>query len=338
MSDGPGLTQLASQVGMSGKIGLLISRDPDFFSLLDRRGSYTVWIAEDDEGKIIGSFSETKQFLFINGKKRRISYLADLRVLPQYQGGTLAFRLVNRMRDELIKEEVDLLYCTTAEGNRQVRDFFDGRMSIPLFRKLGTFMVRQLIPAQHKSTNGSSLASDQELHNFYESFYSNYKFHPPLDEFSHCIHFISRKGKEIEAAISVTDPSDLKQHVLVHYPFMVSVSLKLLRLAKAFMPLPSLPSKGKPLRILYARYIGYKPGLETELADLIGQVRNYAFKNNYHLISIALDEKDKALGDIISPKSRFLFRSDAWIASLQRNYKLLEEISSGMLYEDYSLV
>src|SRR5580765_4769203 len=107
-SDSAGLTRLASLISIGNSIVIRIDRQPDFFHLLRIRGNYTVWIAEDTNGTIVGSFSETKQALVLNGKKRGISCLSDLMIHPEYQKTNIACMLVKAMRDELMKEEVDI--------------------------------------------------------------------------------------------------------------------------------------------------------------------------------------------------------------------------------------
>ncbi len=337
-SDSAGLTRLASLISMGGSIALRIDRQPDFFRLLRQRGDYTVWVAEEANGAIIGSFSETKQAFVINGKKRGISYLADLKIHPAWRGTNVAFRLVKSMWDELKKEEVDILYCTAAHGNSMVSDFLGGRLGIPPFQKLTTFLVYQLIPKKMTKPQPREFVNDSELLLFYEKIYAEYTFHPPINDFDGCTHFVKKEENSIVAAVSLSDPFSMKQHVLMNYPLSTSISLGFLRLLKFFFPLPPIPGKGTKLRILYTKWIGFAQNKGAAMVSLLQQVRQYAMDNNYHLVSVAVDEKDRDLSKLVKAMSRFVFQSEAWMTSLQDHMPLVRALSENKVYEDFSLI
>jgi ribosomal protein S18 acetylase RimI-like enzyme len=337
-TDNGQLAQLTAMTPMDGTIGLRIDRHPDFFGLLKERGNFIVWVAEDNDGSIIGSFSVTKELFNICGEKKWIFYLGDLKIHPSYRGSNLAFRLVKQMYRQLVQDGADLLLCNAAEGNAVVMDFFRGRAGIPEFIKVADFTAYQLIPRRCRRADNKDAAGLTGLAGFYDDFYATYVFHPVIGHLDTCIHFINRKEQAITSAVSVFDPYSLKQHVLRHYSPATAIMLGWLRMLRPFLDLSPIPRKGESLRILYVKYLGFAYNRENELRYLLRQVRNYAFTNNYHLISIAADEKDHSVRKIVEPLSRFVFRSFGLMASLKNSMPLVRDISRGIVYEDFSLL
>lgn len=338
-SDSPALIKLSALAPMKGSIGLRIDRNPDFFNLLKERGSFKVFVAEDSNGDIMGSFSAALQYFCINQHTRPVHYLCDLKIHPSQKSTTLAFRLVKEMHRYLKDTGADLLFCTAADGNHPVMNFFEGRAGIPMFKNSANFIVNQILPrklSEHiafQEENDTGLLVD-----FYNRYYSSYCFRPAIDRIIGCTNFSMRRGNELKAAVSVYDPALLKQNVLVRYPFSTSIALSLLRFAKTFFPLPPIPSKREPLRILYVKYFGFAPEEESAFLHLIQEARHFAYLNNYHFLSIGIDEKDIFLNKLIKPLSRFQFRSTGMISSLRNDTGILESIRNGLSYEDFSLV
>jgi len=336
--DNESLTRLAALTPMEGSIGLRIDREPDFFGLLGERGEYKVWIAEDETGEITGSFSATKIPFYIRHRLQWIHYLGDLRIHPRHRGSSLAYRLVKKVHAQLLQDSADLLFCTAAHGNSAVMEFFTGRAGIPAFRQVATFIAYQLIPRRLREPAETNLFPPDGLTAFYDEFYRLYMLRPAIGPLDDCIHLTSTTGQTIRAALSVYDPSSLKQLVVLHYPPATAIALAGLRMIRPSFRLPPIPRKGEPLKILYVKYLGYAPSCQTDLGDLIRQLRHYAFIQGYHLVSIAVDDKDRELKKIIRPQSRLTFRSIGLMTSLQNNMSLVDDIAAGILYEDFSLV
>lgn len=337
--DNEGLIALTRLTPMKGLISIRIDRKPDFFRLLQQRGDNNiVFIAENEAAKIVGSFAATRQLFDIGGQTTPVYYLCDLKIHPQYQSSTLAFRLVHCMYEWLQQNDADLLFCTAASGNTPVTSFFNGRAGIPAFSNCGRFDIYQLLPKHFKGAAQSNpcLATD-ELRRFYNHFYSSYFFHPPVNQVELCVNF-TEEYHGITAAVSLYDPVLLKQNVVINYPFSTAMLLQALKTAKHFFELPAIPQKGETLRILYVRYLAYANGFQQQVAGLLRKARQFAFQNNYHFLSVAVHERDEVLQKLIAPYKQFTFRSNAFVCSLKNNAELVAGISTQSIFEDYALV
>jgi hypothetical protein len=336
-SDSAALIALTSLTPMKGPISLRIDRKPDFFSLLKQRGDAIVLVAEDKAQIIIGSFSAAKQYFLLNGSTVSVYYLGDLKVHPAYAKSFLAFKLVREMHRELLLAGADLLICTAAEGNEAVLPFFNGRAGIPPFRKINTFDVFQLLPKKGPIDDSLS-TSGENIQSFFRQFYQRFHFYPCIQQCQTEEVLAIRQDEEVLAAISLFDPSAHKQNVLVDYTFPLHLTLGLLRGLQKLFPLPPLPVKGESLRLLYVKQFGFLPKGKTAFLQLLQQARARAYRKQYHFLTMAVDERDVELRNLIKPLSRFAFRSTCLGTSLSGNENLLNEVCSGIAYEDYSLV
>jgi hypothetical protein len=122
-TDNSGLLQLTSLTPMKGRISLRIDSNPDFFSLLSKRGQSEVFVAEKN-GTLVGCFSVSNIETLVSGNHEIVYYLADLKIHPSY-GGIILLRLLNKMADYILQNHADLLFCTAAYGNEKVIPLFE---------------------------------------------------------------------------------------------------------------------------------------------------------------------------------------------------------------------
>jgi hypothetical protein len=339
-NDSAGLLVLSAMTPMSGTISIRIDRYPDFFDLLKQRGPYIAIIAEDEEKEIVGSFTATRQTFYIDKQAVSVYYLADLKVHPGYTGTTLAYRLVKAMREELESSSADLLLCTTADGNQLVSPFFNGKAGIPPFEQIATCIIHQLLPSPNYNDESAAKLSRTQLptEDFYLEVNKRYGCYPAPTDLSSCMHFTHSTNGNIIASVSAADTSAYKQNILIDYPFFTAVALRMLRITKNIFDLPDIPKKNDALKLLYVKYWGCVQGHEHILARLINDARGFAFQNNYHFLSIPVDEKDVAMLRLMKKWRSFNFRSNILMTSLRNNEELVHYLKSQLIYEDYSLV
>jgi hypothetical protein len=336
-ADSDALIKLTGLCPMKGIISLRIDREPDFFLLLQERGDYWVLVAEE-KNRIIGSLSVACQNTFIKGKAAPVYYLGDLKVHPDFSKSLAAYRLLREMHTQLSAIHADMVLCTAAFGNDAVMSFFKGRASLPAFTEVTTFSVFQILPGKIKGMSGQVCNFDEaRLMAFYEDVYAKYAYRPAI-HLSRCNHFVYAEEGIMRAAVSTFDAAPLKQNIVLNYPASIAFMLNILRKLGPLLGLSQIPRKNESLRILYVKHFGFAEGFEKSFLTLINQVRNYGFEKGYHLISIAIDEKDKALTGLIKRKSQVVFRSVALLASLNNNKCVVDEICKGLCFEDYSLV
>ncbi len=340
--DSDGLIALTALAPMKGSIGLRIDRKPDFFKLLHLNDSFIMLVAENSIHQITGCIAATKKKMYIDGKISIVYNIRDFKVHPGFKNSRLAYYIVKKMYARLLQEDADILCCTIASGNDAVAPFLTGRGGIPPFIEIAKYNIYNMLPSYNSTYKYEEKKVDPLIiADFFNTCFKNFSISPyeiQPGELNDCIHFLSANEKHIDAAIAAFDPFAYRQNVVIHYSFSIAVMLAGLRFLKFFFKLPSLPEKNKPLRIIYAKYYAFIPGNEIAFKNLILQLRHYAYKENYNLLSIATDEKDRIINKLLKPISRFVFKSTLLATSLRNNEEVLYSMKKGISFEDYCFI
>jgi len=340
-TDNSQLLCLTSSNPMQGIISLRIDRKPDFFKLLQARGESITYILEKEQ-QVIGSFSASKSQVFVNGLEKTLYYLSDLKVDNAYRTGVYAFKLISTMYQYLQAQGADLLFCTVVLGNNKVVPIFNGRASIPKFNSLGKFIIFQLLPSKKPITDFNFIIreqiADSALIKQFNCFYQQYQLgkiiHPEVKKLTALVAY---RQKEVVAALTLLDTLPLKQNVVVGLQLPLKAMVYVSNALRKYLPLYRLPTVGEPVKTLYINNFYYQTGQQTALMALINQARQHAFFKQYHFVSIGLHEKDPLVKCFQSFR-KFKFQSVGYITSLKNNNGLLDDIATGIPFEDYSLV
>ena len=341
-ADNEGLINLTSLTPMIGKISLRIDRNPDFFRLLELRGSSFVIVAELN-GNIIGSYSASGYTVLINGEPETAYYLADFKVHPDHRKSTVAARLARAMIQRLESVNADLLFCTAVFGNRDVMPFFRGRALFPAADDAGIFRVLQILPTPFRPrTERFQMARvpvEESVVGFFNDFMKHYQLAPVYSgsSFEDSTLITAALKNETVAALALFDAGTAKQDVLTGLPFFLKILVGLTGAVNFIFPVARLPKINEPLRILYIKSFAFKPGHEEALKPLIRMARNMAFEKNYTFLAIGIHEKDPFL-KIFSGYPKFIFKSMGFLTSLKNNAGKISDIQGGVPFEDYSLV
>ncbi|MCU0462408.1 MAG: GNAT family N-acetyltransferase [Bacteroidales bacterium] len=327
---------------MTGEISLRVDRNPDFFSLLNKRGQSIVLVAEDF-GNIVGCFSASQSTILINGIPEIVYYLADLKIDPSFERKTLTARLLHKMADHIRESGADLLFCTIAKGNEKVLPLFAGRLGFPRFILTGTFRVYQIIPLKRKiktlkySIHGQDI--NDEVLELYNGFYKRYQYSPVFsrDILQETRTFVARYDGNLVAALTVADMGSSKQNVLIKLLLVLRIIVSTCRLISRIIPLFNFPVIGEPVRVLYIRAFAFTGGRDDVFDALIRLAGNLAFEERYHYLAIGIHEKD-SVAMHFTKYLHFTFNSQGFIVSMKGNKDKVNKIVDGLLYEDYSLV
>ena len=339
--DNAALLQLTSLTPMKGRISLRIDRNPDFFSLLSKRGESKVLVAERN-GTLNGCFSVSNTETLVNGRPEKVYYLADLKIHPLHGGITL-IRLLGAMMDYLKQCGADLLFSTAAFGNEKVMPLFEGRAGFPEFHPTGTFKVYQIIPLNSRINSKKYSLSEAGINDavisLYNMFYSGYDVAPVFSLSSlHGTRTITATEEgNLKASISLSDISDSKQNILMGLPFILNLAVTVLRLLNRIVPFLNLPGIGKPVKILYIKAFAFSEGCEDGLELLIKSARQLAFRERYCYLTVGIHERDH-LARFFNKYLHFTFQSLGFIVSMRGNNEKINKILKGVLFEDYSLV
>jgi hypothetical protein len=165
---------------------------------------------------------------------------------------------------------------------------------------------------------------------------SDFGYESDLD--SDPVHGYSVKHDDhLVAYLMVQDLCKARQNVVISIPFGISLFLTFLNAIGSIVPMYHLPKVGSELKMLYLKDIYYARGYDAALKFLIEKARKYAHENKYSLVTLGLHEKDPFL-PTLKKIPGFTFYSRGFVASLNNNHTLINEILKGIPYEDFSLI
>jgi hypothetical protein len=240
----------------------------------------------------------------------------------------------------------------TAEGNERILPLLHGRLGFPKFEDMGQFHVRAMLPAvRDVKSKKYRFATEQDLNEIagaISEYNKCFEFAPYIEDISDLgyesdldsdpVHGYSVKHDDhLVAYLMVQDLCKARQNVVISIPFGISLFLTFLNAIGSIVPMYHLPKVGSELKMLYLKDIYYARGYDAALKFLIEKARKYAHENKYSLVTLGLHEKDPFL-PTLKKIPGFTFYSRGFVASLNNNHTLINEILKGIPYEDFSLI
>jgi GNAT superfamily N-acetyltransferase len=348
-ADNEALLALTKATPMAGRISLRIDREPDFFALSRARGESTFFVATS-EGRVIGCVSVSLHDAYVGGQIERIAHGNDLKVHPEFAGKRIGVRLLLAAENHLRSQGIDISVSLFAEGNGRVVTLAEGRHGQAVSLPLGRFFVDQILPSPFRGRAGRYSIEEAgaqdipELATMLDRSNRAKNFAPPVGPgvlaprvtraFRKML--VAREAGRVVATLTVEDTQDLRQNVLMNVPPSLRVALGLLRVVTLFVPKIGVPRLGRPLRILYVRFMACAEGQEAALRPLIAEARVQAFKQGYTFLSVGLHERDP-LRRVVAGMPKLTFTSVMIATSLLSPNRVRDFIDQ-VAYEDFALV
>jgi GNAT superfamily N-acetyltransferase len=352
-SDNAALLALTRVTPMAGRISLRIDRDPNFFALSRARGDSTFFVATFQE-KVVGCMSASLHEVYVGGRLERIAHGNDLKVHPDFAGRRIAVRLIFALEKYLRSQGIDLSLSLYAAGNQRVVSLAEGKHGQPVSLHLGRFFVDQLLPSPFRGGSGGYAIREAEardlptIADMLDRSNRARNFAPPVtlrdveSEFEAPASgafkkmLVAERAGRVVATLTVEDTGELRQNVPVKLPGSLRVALGLLRLGTMLMPRVAVPRLGRPLRILYVRFMACADGGDAALRPLLAEARALTFRNGFTFLSVGLHELDP-LRSVVAGIPKLTFTSILIGASLftpGRASELIDQVA----YEDFALV
>lgn len=158
---------------------LIYDRSPDFFSLLRARGVASVALTGGLKGtaELMGLGSLSIRDGFLNGKKARVGYLGDLRIVPHRKTFRLWRAMYGRLIEEVAKELNVESFLTAILGDNALalRSLVERRNSDFLYESVGQMRMLNIFSglaplsfARSDRALRGEVVSDDEFAAFYE--------------------------------------------------------------------------------------------------------------------------------------------------------------------------
>lgn len=272
-ADDAQLRRRMAEVWMEGRIALSFRREPSYFEGCRLQGeqAQVMKCVDLQDRSIVGMGSRLCTTAHVNGRLRRIGYLADLRAMPGHRRGTLLARAYHFLHALHRNDPVPFYYTVILDGNvAALTSLVGARAGLPHYLPLG----RVLTPALHLDFARPPLAVDgidvrratdaelPEIAAFLRAEAPLKQFSPAyadsdfasggrLDRLKGRDFFIARGGGQIRACLAAWDQAGVRQTHIERYSPALRALRPFYNLASVLTPLKPLPASGERLPHLY---------------------------------------------------------------------------------------
>lgn len=344
------LRKLLRRNPIPGPISVTFEREPSFFNSCRIRGDFVqVGVGRDRRtGKIIGLGTRSIASAFVNGDPTPVGYLADLRLEPEYRGGTLiarGYRFLKCLHDDGLTG----LYTTMifAGNHTALKTIASGRAGLPRYHDMGVIhspgiRIRRRkppIPGGCEILRGSAELLPQiveclnrnHARRQFAPVHTAVMFKKRWCEFRAEDFFIAVRGSHVIGVLGCWDQTSFKQTRIAGY----APPLRwLVPAANALRPLtgsPRFPMPGEEIPYFYIGFVAVDGDDLRVFRALVRCAYNEAVGSRYVYAILALHERDPLLG-VVREYSRIPFRGRLFCVTFEGGGKLYPGLDSRIPY------
>ena len=308
------LRDLLRRSSIPGAIQVTFEREPSFFDSCRIRGEFfQVGVGRDRRtGRIIGVGTRSVAPSFLNGRPTDVGYLADLRLEPEYRGGTLIVRGYRFLR-KLHADRRTQLYTTVlfASNHQALTTIASGRAGLPRYHDMGLVHSPGINLRRRKPEIRAHCdilrGSDDLLLEIVACLNRNHarrqfapvrtaaEFTNRYPDFSAGNFYIAVRGSKVVGVVGKWDQQSFKQTRVVGY----GASLRwLVPLANALRPLTgcaAFPKVGQEVPYFYLSFIAVDEDELPVFRALLRRVYNDAVGGDQLYAMLAMHERDPLL-------------------------------------------
>jgi hypothetical protein len=315
-ADNEALCALFAETTMDAELVLSVHRGPDFFALYRMQGGeWECWVAEAD-GRIEAMAAILVREGYLNGERRRIGYLGDLRISPRAEGRHLLNRVMGPILraacqrfgcdvylTAIIESNHKALRALTVENRRSatrprytpLRGFRIRSLHLtwPRLRKRTPYSVRRATAAD-LPTIERFLDDDARRRPFGYAFGAGelqrrMRAWPGLEPGS--FYLAERKG-ELAGCFALWDAAPVKRMVAMEYRGGMRRVKRGYDLAAGIFRFPALPDAGGTFRYLYVTHQAIPSGDPRVLRALLDAAYADLRGSGYQFLSLFAPEGD----------------------------------------------
>jgi hypothetical protein len=308
------LRELLRRSPIPGPISVTFEREPSFYSSCRVRGDFVQIAAGRDRrsGNIIGLGTRTVAPGFINGEAMPLGYLADLRLEPQYRGGTLVARGYRFLR-YLHQDHRTRLYTTVIfnDNHAALATIASGRAGLPQYHDQGTIHcpginIRGAQPpleAECKLVRGSeellpAIIECLNRNNSRRQFapvHTSEMFRKRWQDFRVDDFHVAVRGSRVIGVVACWDQRSFKQTRVASYGRRLEYMIPLANLLRPLTKAPRYPKAGEEVAYFYISFIAIDGDDLQIFRALLRSAYNSAVGGKYMYAMLALHERDPFL-------------------------------------------
>lgn len=345
---------ILARVATGGEIQLSFRREPDAFGAHFGALSQDIVLARHlrDSGNAptyVGVCERVVREAFVNGERRRLPYLAALRVLPEFRNQLRALRGGFEALRQLSGDERDLPWSLTSimSDNAAAKRVLGANLrGMPLYQpagELSTFALTAQGSAEPDRATDIDLPHIAELllrqgaENQFASVWTHDALRAAISAgWMRAKDFlVLRREGGIRACVAIWDQSAWRQTVVSGYSPWLRRARPLINCAAVLSGLPRLPPAGGALRAAYLSHLAVDEAAPEDLLALITAARAEAHRRGLSLLFLGLASDHPFSGWARKLRRQREFRSQLYVVrwpevpapALDTNLRLAPELA-----------
>jgi len=312
-SDNAGLVALAQACSMSGDIELRIDRAPDFFTLNRLEGERWRLAVAEREGQIVGCICTSERDCYVDGDRKRIGYVGDLKVHPAHRDSVIADGLSRYAAEFMtaLPESAPVL-ITVLAGNTPMERRLGGPRGLARFSRVATIRTHSLSilwerrnPVSWARVTPASWNDIEEMAALWCDVSRLRQLAPAHDADSLARWVREAPGLDIEdfrlargsdgkllGFIGLWDQRRFKQLTVVSYSRRMAVARRVFNAVAPLTGSERLPQAGAPLNVVTATHVCVPRDRADVLRALIVSAHNELRGSGCSLLNVGLDVND----------------------------------------------
>ena len=308
------LRELLRRSPIPSQISVTFEREPSFFDSCRIRGDFfQIGVGRDRASdEIVGLGTRSIAPGFINGQPQALGYLADLRLDPQYRGGTLIARGYRFLR-HLHEDRRTRLYTTVifSENHAALTTIASGRAGLPQYHDMGMvhspgINLRRAKPPIDAGCEilGGSQELLPEIIECLNRNNSRRQFAPVhtaemfrrrwrdfrLEDFR-----IAVRGSKVIGVVGCWDQSSFKQTRVAGYGPRLRWIVPFANAVRPLTAAPRYPEPGEEVAYFYLSFIAIDDDNLQVFRGLLRNAYNAAIGRKYLYAMVGLHERDPLL-------------------------------------------
>lgn len=298
-ADEPVVRDILARVSTGGQIQLAFQREPDALGENFGARSHDFILARDRRNdRYVGVCERVVRECYVNGERRRLPYLAGLRVVPGFRHRLLVLRGGFEALRRLTGDAADLGWSMTSimSDNAVARRVLGANLrGMPRYEIVGEFSSFVLTAHGVGEAERASEADLPEISALLMAHGARRQFSPvwTLDALRAAMasggssardFFVVRRGGAIRACAALWDVSAHRQLVVTGYGPWLRRSRPAVNLVGRLLGLPKLPPPGGALRNAYLSHLAVEDSAAEDLMTLVGAVRAEARRRGIELV------------------------------------------------------
>ncbi len=307
--DNQAILDLSHRCPQKGVIEGYPDRSPEFRRIHQQISSKSYHMVARKGDRLIGAFGAVFTNLQYENQNFDAAYLMDLKVDPEYQRSTVAYRVVKETVSKLLAMDNKLTIATFLKNNQYSLIFTKARAGIPEAKYLGDFRIFSIVPLFKKKLSkkfiiGHPTEDDiPELVQLYNKYYSGFKLAPRMTEellrkytseidgmdFSQI--WVARKNEKIASVICAWDEDRYKRWYVTRINRMMKFLSILLRVFGLFMKMPAPILENNSFKHI-ALVLSAHDDCIAGMQDLLRSVNNFYRGKEYTILQTHFHKDD----------------------------------------------